>query len=308
MKFFLGTHKPQWLGRTAVPLFVSHRWLSGRVTLPRAAGPWALDSGAYTELGIYGRWTVEPRAYAAAVRRFRDEVGLMEWAAIQDWLCVPSVLKSTALEEGVIQPDAERVALIPPGLKPSDRRDRVLATCRALTPDEEFERVKLHQERTVESYATLLAIAPDLPWVPVLQGLTVEDYLRHLHMYGRRGLDVRKAPVLGIGSVVKRQHTEAIANLIRGLASLGYRLHGFGFKFRGLALAADALASADSSSWSLNGRKEGLAGRGHPGCTHKHCGNCMAWALRWREQLLAALGGGRGEAFADRRAREMADF
>jgi hypothetical protein len=45
VRFWLGTHKPGWLARTEVPLFVSHRTLGGRRELPRARGPWALDSG-----------------------------------------------------------------------------------------------------------------------------------------------------------------------------------------------------------------------------------------------------------------------
>lgn len=49
-QFWLGTHKTGWLERTDVPLFISRRRLVERVTLPRARGPWALDSGGFTEL------------------------------------------------------------------------------------------------------------------------------------------------------------------------------------------------------------------------------------------------------------------
>ena len=54
MKFFLGTHLPQWLGRIDVPLFVSHRMLHKRRTFPRALGEWALDSGGFTEISMFG--------------------------------------------------------------------------------------------------------------------------------------------------------------------------------------------------------------------------------------------------------------
>ena len=97
---FLGTHKPQWLANprfAAVPLFVSRRTLAGRTTLPRAVGTWALDSGGFTELQMYGRWEMSARTYAAEVRRFRDEIGGMAWAAPQDWMCEPWILEKTGL-------------------------------------------------------------------------------------------------------------------------------------------------------------------------------------------------------------------
>ena len=56
--FYLGTHHPSWLRKTDVPLFVSRRRLAGLKTLPRARGPWALDSGGFQELILHGEWTV----------------------------------------------------------------------------------------------------------------------------------------------------------------------------------------------------------------------------------------------------------
>lgn len=67
--FFLGTHHPNWLRKTDVPLFVSRRRLAGRTRLPRARGVWALDSGGFQELNLHGRWTVTPAHYVAEVRR-----------------------------------------------------------------------------------------------------------------------------------------------------------------------------------------------------------------------------------------------
>jgi hypothetical protein len=71
VRFYLGTHLPNWLGKVTIPLFVSRRTLAPRRTLPRALGPWALDSGGFTELAMYGRWTVPATQYVAEVRRFR---------------------------------------------------------------------------------------------------------------------------------------------------------------------------------------------------------------------------------------------
>ena len=46
-----------------MPLFVSHRRLAGRRTLPRAIAPWALDSGAFSELSLYGEWRTTAGQY-----------------------------------------------------------------------------------------------------------------------------------------------------------------------------------------------------------------------------------------------------
>jgi hypothetical protein len=85
MTFYLGTHHPSWLRQLGIPLFISHRRLSGYRKLPKARGSWALDSGAFSELAQYGRWTFAPEQYVAAVRRYRDEIGKLAWAAPQDW-------------------------------------------------------------------------------------------------------------------------------------------------------------------------------------------------------------------------------
>src|SRR5262249_30019635 len=98
-------------------------------------------------------------------------------------------------------------------------------------------------------------------------------------------------PIVGVGTMCKRQHTEEALAVLRPLHSLGLRLHGFGFKIDGLRAGASALlASADSMAWSK-------AAASRPvkllGCTHKHCGNCVRWALAWRQDVLKASEDGR---------------
>jgi hypothetical protein len=97
MRFYLGTHHPNWLNTLDVPLFVSHRRLAGRRTLPVARGPWALDSGGFTELSMYGAWQTTPKQYITAVRRYRDQIGQLAWAAPQDWMCEPFMVAKTGL-------------------------------------------------------------------------------------------------------------------------------------------------------------------------------------------------------------------
>lgn len=97
MRFYLGTHESYWLRDTEVPLFVSHRRLARNRTVPRASAPWALDSGGFTELSLFGRWLTTPAEYIAAVRRYAAEVGRLEWCAPQDWMCEPPILARTGL-------------------------------------------------------------------------------------------------------------------------------------------------------------------------------------------------------------------
>jgi hypothetical protein len=72
--FLLGTHQSGWLARADVPLTVSHHSLHGR-RLPRARCWWALDSGGFTELLLFGCWQTSPAAYAAAVPTTRTRLG-----------------------------------------------------------------------------------------------------------------------------------------------------------------------------------------------------------------------------------------
>lgn len=241
--FWLGTHKPVWLGRTDVPLFVSRVTLSLYKKMPRALGRWALDSGGFSEISKHGRWTVSPEQYVGEVRRYRDEVGNLEWAAIQDWMCEPFIVEKTGLS------------------------------------------VVEHQRLTIQSYDTLSALAPEIPWTPVVQGFERDEYLRHVEMYSSRGYDLSKLPIVGIGSVCRRQGTKGAEDIVRELARGGLKVHGFGFKTLGLRKVHDALESADSMAWSFNARKN----PGIPGHTHKSCANCMEYALQWREKMLAKL-------------------
>lgn len=95
--FYLGAHHPHWLSLAGFPLFVSHARLRDRKSLPQAAGRWALDSGGFMQLKLHGGWNESPRSYAAAVRRYHDEIGGMDFAAPQDWMCEPWITGRTGL-------------------------------------------------------------------------------------------------------------------------------------------------------------------------------------------------------------------
>jgi hypothetical protein len=143
-----------------------------------------------------------------------------------------------------------------------------------------------HQNRTVRSMLDLQDIAPDIPWAPVLQGWVLQDYLRHIDAYCRAGIDLTQQPVVGVGSVCRRQHTSEAEEIVRTISGMGIRVHAFGFKVLGLRRVSCALHSADSLAWSFTARMNPAASR-ELGCTHANCANCVKYALRWRERLLS---------------------
>lgn len=86
-----------WLSQVNVPLFISTRRLERLKSLPRPIGQWALDSGAFTELDKYGRFSTSASEYATRVRRYQNEMGNLDWAAPQDYMCEPWILAKTGL-------------------------------------------------------------------------------------------------------------------------------------------------------------------------------------------------------------------
>lgn len=246
MRFYLGTNKDAWLKYTAEPLFISNRTLQKRKTLPRALGPWALDSGGFTELSTFGEWTIPAKKYLELVRRYADNVGRLEWAAPQDWMCEPWIVQKTRLS------------------------------------------VTEHQQRTIRNYLDLRSADPTLPIIPVLQGWELDDYEKHVEMYDAAGIALADYPVVGLGSVCRRQATEEITYIVGRLHSMNIRLHGFGVKTSGLGSYGALLESADSMAWSFAARKQRLR---LPGCTHKAktCGDCLVWALSWRNHVIGKV-------------------
>lgn len=240
MEFYLGTHQAHWLKLLDVPLFVSRHRLERYKTLPRAKGPWSLDSGGFTELSEKGYWSIDTKQYLAQVRRYRDEVGGLRWAAPMDWMCEPFILAKTGLT------------------------------------------IAEHQRRTTENYLNLRMMDETLPIIPVLQGWQRDDYLRHAEDYYEHGVMLDRLPLMGVGTVCRRQATEEAVSIMRSLWEQGFATHGFGFKTVGLRQCWEYLASADSMAWSYAARRSVPL----DGCTHNRCNNCMSYALRWRIRCL----------------------
>ncbi|MFI5891969.1 hypothetical protein ACIA5D_17850 [Actinoplanes sp. NPDC051513] len=260
--FYLGTHQPHWLESPALPrdvhLFVSHRRLAGRTRLPRARVSWALDSGGFSELALYGGWRTGPGEYVAAVHRYDKQIGSLGWAAPQDWMCEPFMLAKTGLT--VEEHQRRTVANF---LELRDRWQRLDPSCE------------------------LRAMPEHCVFMPVLQGWTLLDYLRCARMYAEAGINLSRYPLVGVGSVCRRQATGEIGEIFEALSSRGIAMHGFGVKKHGLRLYGHLLSSADSMAWSFEARR---AARLDDCSGHRNCANCLRYALRWREETLASLG------------------
>jgi hypothetical protein len=140
-----------------------------------------------------------------------------------------------------------------------------------------------HQRRTLASYQELTTLAPEIPWAPVIQGFRVGEYIDHVEQYYDAGLNLKALPVVGVGSVCRRQGTIEVVEIFQALYGLGLRnLHGFGLKTLGLPGCAQYLASADSMAWSYQARKQKIR---LEGCVHQTCGNCIKWAIQWRRKI-----------------------
>lgn len=239
-RFYLGTHRPSWLGKVDVPLFVSRRWMPKKLPVARAS--WALDSGGFTELSDHGHWTIHPRQYVSEVRRFRDEIGLLDFAAPMDWMCEPWIVAKTG------------------------------------------KSVRAHQYLTVANYLELRELDSELPFIPVLQGFTLDDYLWCADIYADSGVDLTEG-LVGLGTICRRQNMSEAEIVVRRLEQEGISLHGFGVKVTGLDWYGDALTSADSMAWSYRARQRAREGF-RDVCGKNTCANCLHFALEWRTDLL----------------------
>ncbi len=267
--FLLGLHKAKWLGDESlaeVPVLISRNTLARRRKWPRPQGPYAIDSGGFTELQMHGRWRLTAAQYVAEIRRIVAGLGRAKllWVAPQDWMCEPIVRRG-----GVVVP----------------RRGKPIHFKGTGLP------LLLHQWKTVQNFVELRRLAPEIPWMPVLQGWDTDDYFACAELYARAGVDLFAEPIVGVGSVCRKQNTLEAARLFEQLYYMGLRLHAFGLKMDGIGRAVTSLASSDSLAWSLHAaHRPPLPGHQLPGPGrpkgHKSCANCLEYALRWRSELL----------------------
>lgn len=275
MTFYTGVGHPYHLGESPVPLFVAATTLSRYQRRGDAfparwnyRAPWAGDSGAYAALMLRADpsghpWFAHPDEYGAMWVRLVDDVG-----ATSPYGSGPDFV-------GIQDWPCE-------------------AQCLARTGGT----VREHQRATLDNYLYLSREFPMVPWLRTLQGWAPHEYVTHAGMYADAGVDLAGHPV-GVGSVCRRGSQHGVAAVIRALAPLGARLHGFGVSMNALRLVGDLLASADSQAWSSTARAERIL---LPGCEHlsrpdavtgvrvaTDCRNCFRYALVYREEVLQAL-------------------
>jgi hypothetical protein len=244
--FYTGSMSPTWLGKLKIPLFQSRSMLHKRRTFIRAVWLWSLDSQAFTILNKHGYYPEPQEKYASEINLYQSEIGMLNWAAPQDWMCEPFVLKKTGLS------------------------------------------INEHQIRTIRSVLFLRDTVKNTHIIPVLQGWQLDDYLRHIDSYFDNGINLFSEPLVGLGSVCRRQNTNEAISIVNKLADLGISLHLFGFKISGLSKVSHRVKSSDSMAWSYSARRDCLM----PQCAggdHANCASCHHYALHWRKKLLEML-------------------
>jgi hypothetical protein len=244
MTFYLGTHVLNHLEKTDVPLFISRRAFEKRKSSLDAKGEWALDSGGFTELKMFGKWTITPQEYVYRVNRINQTPGLL-WAAQQDWMCEPFMIEKTGLT------------------------------------------VNEHQKRTVKNLIELRKLECDVPFIPVLQGFSLDDYKYCFELFESNNIDLRNEPLVGLGSVCRRQNTDEIEKIVKYFYHKDLRLHGFGVKIGGMKKYGEMLESSDSLAWSFGARySQSYCSIHKDNPTTKNCANCLTYALEWREKVI----------------------
>ena len=136
-----------------------------------------------------------------------------------------------------------------------------------------------HQQRTVANYLDL--VGHEIPVIPVVQGYTIDDYLRHVEDFRSAGVNLAALPVVGLGSVCRRENTEEIVDIVTALVDRVGPIHGFGCKSGAISRVGHLLGSADSMAWSLGGRRNGPCDR-----LKSRCANHLHYALEWRERVV----------------------
>lgn len=217
VQFYPGLHQPSDAQHFDMACISINR-LRGRKK-PVACGNVLVDSGAFTEINLHGRYRHSVEVYAAEVLRLHRE-GIVKIAAAvaQDYMCEPFMLAKTGLTV------------------------------------EEHQRLTVERYDALHA-----AIGGEVTVMPVLQGYAPGDYVRHIAMYGDRlrpGMWVGVGSVCKRNGTPEA--IVAVLSSIRA-ARPDLRLHGFGVKQTSLLHAGvrSQLFSADSMAWSFAARREG---------------------------------------------------
>ena len=147
--------------------------------------------------------------------------------------------------------------------------------------------IKEHQKRTVNNLIKLRKLDSKVHIIPVLQGYSLDDYKNCFEMFESNNIDLRSEPLVGLGSVCRRQNTNDIERIVKYFFHKDIKLHGFGVKINGMKRYGEMLESSDSLAWSYDARwtkRHCSIHKENP--TTKNCANCLQYALEWREKVI----------------------
>jgi hypothetical protein len=248
VKFYVGTNKPNWVwDRTPRhPLFISIRSLRRYKKLKPARVNWCLDSGGFTELTKFDKWTTSPSQYIDEIRNVQDTMGRLVWASPQDYMCEPHMIEKTGLD---------------------------IPTHQRLTCENFLELKTLGPE---------LPIIPVLQgWQPndYLDHLTLySTYGIDLRDYPTVGLGsfCRRANVAGVRELVieLKQH---------GLGLHGFGLKKDGLKLFGDYLQSSDSMAWSFAGRAAGWQNLYLCGTKHANA--KSCADCYEWAMSWADDV-----------------------
>lgn len=120
--------------------------------------------------------------------------------------------------------------------------------------------IAVHQRLTISRYDAIVHLVRGASYImPVLQGFSGDEYVKHLKDYGSR---ITHGAWVGVGSVCKRNSKPAeVLSILKAIKCVrpDLMLHGFGLKKTSLRdkLICSVLYSSDSMAWSFSARKHG---------------------------------------------------
>ncbi len=151
-----------------------------------------------------------------------------------------------------------------------------------------------HQRRTVENFRTLFRMAPEVHWLPVLQGWELNDYMHHVEMYRDAGIILGDMQRVGVGSICRRKSVREPVEILRELCGVqgGLGLHAFGLGAQALRHAASYIASSDSLAWSYAARRAPEEVKGATGGrAGNHAQNDQGVAETYRDHVNSIMEG-----------------
>ena len=112
-------------------------------------------------------------------------------------------------------------------------------------------------DKTIQNTLECIDYDPNLPWVPVIQGYTLQEYLYCLEEYEKHNLPYDDFDLWAIGSLCARKKVGGLRTIITNISQrVNMPIHTFGMTITFLRdpQIFFAIHSSDSGAWSYNGR------------------------------------------------------